>query len=70
MTEDNFLFVEDPFDNYDPIHEDIDDELINMAMDLRKNVDEKMDNLRISDSLELIFDLFTAIITSSGKIIH
>ena len=25
MTEDNFLFVEDPFDNYDPIHEDIDD---------------------------------------------
>ena len=23
MTEDNFLFVEDPFDNYDPIPEDI-----------------------------------------------
>ena len=40
------------------IHEDIDDELINMATSLRDNVDLKMDNLRIADSLELIFELF------------
>ena len=40
------------------IHEDIDDELINMATSLRNNVDLKMDKLRIADSLELIFELF------------
>ena len=40
------------------IHEDIDDELINMATSLRDNVDLKMDKLRIADSLELIFELF------------
>ena len=40
------------------IHEDIDDELINMATSLKDNVDLKMDKLRIADSLELIFELF------------
>ena len=38
--------------------EDIDNELINMAVKLKGNVDGNMDKLRIADSLELIFDLF------------
>ena len=38
--------------------EDIDDELKNMAINLKDEVESKMDNLRIADSLDVVFELF------------
>ncbi|MEE3344226.1 MAG: methionine--tRNA ligase [Bacilli bacterium] len=40
------------------INENIDDELKNMAINLKDKVDKQMDELRIADSLDSIFDLF------------
>ena len=40
------------------VDEDIDKELINMTLNLKNEVNNKMDKLRIADSLDLIFDLF------------
>ena len=40
------------------INETVDEELIRECLNLKSKVDEKIDNVRISDSLELIFDLF------------
>ena len=40
------------------VYEDIDDELIDMVINTKKVVDEKMDNLRVSDALDSIFDIF------------
>ena len=38
--------------------EDIDNDLINYAMDLKNIVDDKIENIRIADSLDAIFELF------------
>ena len=40
------------------VHEDVDDELINAVLNLRKNIDKKVDDLRIADSLDEIFDIY------------
>ena len=40
------------------VHEDIDDELISMATKLKDKVDKDMNDLRIADSLDSIFELF------------
>ncbi len=39
------------------VKEDIDDELINMAMQTRSNVERKMDELRVGDAIDEIFQL-------------
>ncbi len=38
--------------------EDVDDDFKNIAIDLKNKVDKQMDELRIADSLDSIFDLF------------
>ncbi len=40
------------------IIEDIDEELKGLVVSTKKNVDEKMDSLRIADSLDAIFEIF------------
>lgn len=40
------------------IFEDIDNEVINLVIDTKVKVDEKMDNLRVADSLDCIFEIF------------
>ena len=40
------------------VHEDIDDELISMTIKLKDKVDKDMNDLRIADSLDSIFELF------------
>ena len=40
------------------VNNEIDNELINQALSLKDEVEEKMKNLRIADSLDLIFELY------------
>ncbi len=40
------------------VNEDIDNDLINLVLYSRDVVDEKMNNLRVADSLDAIFDIF------------
>ncbi len=40
------------------VNEDIDNDLINLVLSSRDVVDEKMNNLRVADSLDAIFDIF------------
>ena len=40
------------------VFEDIDNDLIKLVIDTKTKVDEKMDNLRVADSLDCIFDIF------------
>ena len=40
------------------VFEDIDNDLIKLVIDTKTKVDEKMDNLRVADSLDCIFEIF------------